>query len=79
MDKIIKALGLNKSGRNRMATGGAGTVLLLTMILDIEGVDPTIKFAVGALCLFLIVILREVAQIYNRDGTPEEQPYQPDK
>jgi hypothetical protein len=27
MDKIIKALGLNKSGRNRMATGGAGTVM----------------------------------------------------
>lgn len=78
MKQILDLLNPKKGTQNTVGTT-ASVAGLIAVLLGMEGVDPSVKFGMGCVCVIAILGLRYIAHATNRDGSDAEKPYQPKK
>jgi ribose/xylose/arabinose/galactoside ABC-type transport system permease subunit len=81
----MKVSKLLKTYKGNAAATGMGAVLLAVISqvdMDIEGVDPSVKYLVQGLIVMVvlaILALNRVATKHNADGTPDTEPFNADR
>ena len=78
MKQLLNMFDVRKGAQNTIGMGATG-LGLITALLAMEGVDQTVKFAMGCIFLFAILGLRAIAQNHNKDGTDAREAYKPQK